>query len=296
MHPAFSVLFFTVTSGFGFGFLFWLLLAQHTSVIALTNDELILSIGAATAMFTLGLMSSSLHLANPKNAWRSFTRFASSWLSREAVFAVLTYPLLAVYVATIWFEVAYWDLVLASLLCVLLLILIYCTAMIYASLKTIPQWNNRWVISGFLCFSLASGALCLTVVVHNSLTVMITAGLLILSLLIKLGYYRHIGLPDRSSINTATGFSQASVKLFDAGHSSKNFLQREFVYEVGPKTKTLARRTSLLMAFILPALLLVWLAQPVAAALCCYLGLLLERWLFFVEAKHVIRHYYDASR
>ena len=36
---------------------------------------------------SLGLLSSVLHLANPKNAWRSFSRFRTSWLSREAVFA-----------------------------------------------------------------------------------------------------------------------------------------------------------------------------------------------------------------
>ena len=244
-------------------------------------------------------LSSTQHLANPKNAWRSFVRFRSSWLSREAVFAILGYPLFAL---TIWAMIQAWPPLVVTVLLVmsvlLILVLVYCTAMIYASLKTIPQWNTKWVPLNFLIFAVLSGVLCLGVTVdwRHPWLVIVSLVLLFIGFAAKLLYFRAIGQPTRSSINTATSFSQAQVTLFDAGHSSKNFSQREFIYEVGPKTARLARILALAFSFILPALLIGWGgggAAGIAAVVCLYLGLLLERWLFFVEAKHVVRHYYE---
>ena len=39
-----------------------------------------------------GLVSSTFHLANPRNAWRAMMRVRTSWLSREAVLAVVFFP------------------------------------------------------------------------------------------------------------------------------------------------------------------------------------------------------------
>lgn len=306
MHPAFSVLFFTVTSGFGYGFMLCLIVLQQTGLLELGPQDFLRWSLVAFALFTLGLMSSTLHLANPKNAWRSFVRFRTSWLSREGVFAILAYPILGAYVATVWFsQQGLWVNLLALVCVVLILVLLYCTAMIYASLKTIPQWHNRYVAPVFLALGLSSGLVCTGLVTNwqqpflNQVALMV----LVLSAVLKLLYFKSLGEPTRSSINTATSFSQASVSLFDAGHSSKNFLQREFVYEVGPKTTALARRSSLVLAFGIPVLLIALLWSGTLSeyaqlgawliVLSLYLGLLLERWLFFVEAKHVVRHYYD---
>ena len=312
MHPAFSVLFFTVTSGFGYGFMLCLLAARLSGYIEFGKDDFLLYSGVAAALFTVGLLSSTFHLANPKNAWRSFARFRTSWLSREGVLAVVAYPLIALYLAAIWFEgQGLWIsgllisglgmTALGVLIMLLIVAILFCTAMIYASLKTIPQWHTRIVPIAFIMFSLSSGLLCLGITSGWQIAGLrnLAVAALIASLLIKLLYFKHLGKPTRSSINTATSFSQAKVTLFDAGHSSKNFLQREFIYEVGPKTLRLARIMSLLLAFIIPAILLALAGSTIIsvgagwiAASGLYLGLLLERWLFFVEAKHVVRHYY----
>lgn len=302
MHPAFSVLFFTVTSGFGYGFMLCLLAARLSGFIEFDKGDFLLDSSVAAALFTVGLLSSTFHLANPKNAWRSFARFRTSWLSREGVLAVLGYPLIALYLLTVWFESeGLWVTAVALLAMILIIAILFCTAMIYASLKTIPQWYTRIVPAAFLIFSLSSGLLCLGIASGWQIAGLryLAVAALIASLMIKLLYFKHLGKPTRSSINTATSFSQAKVTLFDAGHSSKNFLQREFIYEVGPKTLRLARIVSLLLAFIIPALLLTLASSSIIsvgagwiAAGGLYLGLLLERWLFFVEAKHVVRHYY----
>lgn len=298
MHPAFSVLFFTVTSGFGYGFLFCLLLAKMVGWVNLPNETFFISVAVAIGLITLGLMSSTFHLANPKNAWRSFVRVRTSWLSREGVLAVLGYPLFAATLYLIWSEATASVITILSIICLgWIAAIVYCTAMIYASLKTIPQWYTPWVPTAFLIIALTSGLLCLgqATAWSSSGLVKATPLLLFASLLIKLAYYRFIGQPTRSSINTATSFSQAQVTLFDSGHSSKNFLQREFIYEVGPKTMTLARWVSLLLAFVMPAALITLSPGSLTGWLVllgAYIGLILERWLFFVEAKHVVRHYY----
>ena len=99
MHPAPSVIIFTVTAGAGYGLLFWLALARLGALApAISNTQLVVAGFIGLLLVTIGLLSSTLHLANPKNAWRSFMRFRTSWLSREAVFAVLFYP-----VTLLWF-------------------------------------------------------------------------------------------------------------------------------------------------------------------------------------------------
>ena len=298
MHPAFSVLFFTVTSGFGYGLLFCVLLSQLLGLTNLPFDRFLTIVIAATVLFTLGLLSSTQHLANPKNAWRSFVRFRTSWLSREAVLAVLGYPLFALTVLAVflqWPSIVVQGLNLLSLIWIVALV--YCTAMIYASLKTIPQWNTHWVPVAFLVFALLGGLLILGWFIEwtSQPIKLATLIIILLGVVVKLAYFRAIGQPTRSSINTATSFSQAQVTLFDAGHSSKNFSQREFIYEVGPKTTQLARRLVFVLIFALPAALISFVPENVAtliAVISAYIGLLLERWLFFVEAKHVVRHYY----
>ena len=90
MHPAFSVLIFTVTSGAGYGLLAWLGAGQllgFTQTLTV-NQQIIIGL-MAMVLVSIGLVSSTMHLTNPKNAWRSFSRFRTSWLSREAVFAIL---------------------------------------------------------------------------------------------------------------------------------------------------------------------------------------------------------------
>jgi DMSO reductase anchor subunit len=45
----------------------------------------------AALLVTLGLLSSTFHLGHPERAWRAFSQWRSSWLSREGVAAVATY-------------------------------------------------------------------------------------------------------------------------------------------------------------------------------------------------------------
>ena len=91
MHPAPSVILFSTLSGLGFGFLAFLGWGalQPSGWVAFFLWAL--GYGLAVA----GLLASTFHLGNPKNALKAFTQWRTSWLSREAWASVATLVLLA---------------------------------------------------------------------------------------------------------------------------------------------------------------------------------------------------------
>lgn len=301
MHPAFSVLVFTVMSGAGYGLMTLLVLGHINGLSQLQDSNVLLSAGILSlVMITVGLLSSTLHLANPKNAWRSFSRFRTSWLSREAVFAVLFYPAALTYLAAVWFngsEVSSIVLLSGSLAAALAMVTLFCTSMIYASLKTIRQWNSSLTPVNYIALGLMSGSLLLAAVQAaisgnlSSVLNQLALGLVVLGAVVKLIYLFWIGKPAGSTINTATGFTQASVRLLDQGHTSNGFLNNEFGYTVEANKLVRLRILMVAIAFVVPFLLLLTTSSVlvVAAALLAVAGLLVERWLFFAEARHVVR-------
>ena len=85
MHPAYSVIFFTSASGGGYFLL--TLLGVFGALGVLPPDPVLglIAFGLAFAMVTAGLLSSTFHLGHPERAWRAFSQWRSSWLSREGV-------------------------------------------------------------------------------------------------------------------------------------------------------------------------------------------------------------------
>src|SRR5216110_3893693 len=92
MNPAYSVILFTTASGAGYGLLALLGLVgfNHGPASSLWFGATALVI--ALGLITLGLLSSTFHLGRPERAWRAFSQWRSSWLSREGFLSVLTYP------------------------------------------------------------------------------------------------------------------------------------------------------------------------------------------------------------
>lgn len=307
MHPAFSVLVFTVMSGAGYGLMTLMIIGHLTGIEVLQQRDLLLTGGSiALVMVTLGLLSSTLHLANPKNAWRAFSRFKTSWLSREAVFAVLFYPFALCYLGSIWLQGSALNAVImitAVLTGVLAMVTLFCTSMIYASLKTIRQWNSSLTPVNYLMLGLMSGALILLAVQSGfsgspeTLLYAATLALIVIAAVAKSLYLFWIGKPAGSTIQTATGFTQASVRLLDQGHTANSFLNDEFGYQVAADRLLVLRLLMGVGAFVLPFMLLLWLpAVSWLAAVLAIGGLLLERWLFFAEARHVVRLFHGEQR
>lgn len=305
MKPALSVIFFTVSSGAGLGLLALLALARlFHSTPASPNWWFALVV--ALALITMGLISSTFHLANRRNAWRAFSRFRTSWLSREGVFAVLLYPLVAFYALAVAAQQRGFELVLGLLVIADCLIILYCTAMIYACLKTVPRWQTWHTRLGYPLLGLMSGALLLTALMPPAaapVAARMAVVLILLAAALKLAYFvRFAETPATApSLNEAlnlgldsnTGQPTGRVRLLDVGHTHGTFLTNEFGFELARNHASLLKLGVFFFGFVAPFVLVV-LSPKLAglAAGSALLGLLAERWLFFAEAKHVVRLYH----
>ena len=311
MHPAFSVIFFTVASGAGFGLFSLLYIADVFSLGGGFNREQLIMGGLmALALIVFGLLSSTFHLANPKNAWRAFNRFRTSWLSREGVFAVIFMPLALAYLMCIWWDAP--DVLRVSIgfvAAVLAWITVFSTGMIYACLKTIRQWHTPLVPANYLALGYASGSLLLlmgAVVAKLDTVPYLAMSALIVSVaaVLKAIYYFWIGSPSVSpTINTATGFTRAGVKLLDTGHTHGTFLTQEFGFQIARQKAGVLRIAVFVVGFGVPGLMMISIFQQPeglwAAAVALFavmLGTSVERWLFFAEARHVVNLYHGAQR
>ncbi len=311
MHPALSVIFFTVASGAGFGLFSLLYIADVFSLGGGFNrEQLIIGGLMAMALIVMGLLSSTLHLANPKNAWRAFNRFRTSWLSREGVFAMIFMPLALAYLLCIWFDApAILRIGVGFIVAVLAWITVFSTGMIYACLKTIRQWHTPLVPANYLALGYASGSLLLllgAVVAKLDTVPYLAMSALIVSVaaVLKAIYYFWIGSPSVTpTINTATGLTRAGVKILDTGHTHGTFLTQEFGFQLARKRAGILRLAVFVVGFGVPGLMLISIfRQPDAlwaaavALVAVMLGAAIERWLFFAEARHVVNLYHGAQR
>ena len=303
MYPAPSIIVFTVLSGLGYGLATWLSLGFLSPVAGATDLAWVVALGLIAA----GLLSSTLHLGNPQRAWRAFSQWRSSWLSREGVLAVLTFlPLLWVAGrAVLADEAAPVIGILAALLC---LATVACTSMIYASLRTVRAWHSPLTPACFLLFSLGGGALLALMFASwgaGRIGLLAVAALLFLALggAAKAAWTARMREPDpETSAETATGLGRiGKVRLLERPHAMENYLTTEMVYRVGRKHADTVRALAFGLAVALPVLLLLLIALGVApgllallAALSHVAGMLAERWLFFAEARHVVSNYYGA--
>src|SRR5690606_3639725 len=111
------------------------------------------------------------------------------------------------------------------------------------------------------------------------------------------------GLSAQSALGIATG--QWTVQPLDAPHTQQNYLMKEMGFVIARRHARKLRRVAVLFGFVLPValwFLSIWLPELAAAALLfagaisMTIGLLIERWLFFAEAKHTVMLYYRGDK
>lgn len=302
MHPAPSVIIFTTLSGLGFGMMALLGLGFGPSGAVA---------GPLTAFFALafaggGLMASTFHLGNPQRFLLAFTQWRSSWLSREGCVSALLMALFALY-ALGWAMSGAPSRLLGIVCAALAIAAVYCTAMIYTQLKTVPRWSTPLTPVMFFGAAAAGGALALGLA--QKLAGEVPGFGLALILLAGCGGFwsyrrgaKALTLKAAgSSPETATGQGAlGTVRLLEAPHSERNYLMNEMVGEVARGHAEKLAKIAALAGVLAPVFLFIISrdaggagAPGMALALVLHgAGVLASRWLFFAEAEHVVGLYY----
>jgi DMSO reductase anchor subunit len=311
MHPAYSVILFTTASGAGLGLLAWLALLGMLDAVPADRWLGVVGLGPAFVLVTSGLIASTAHLGRPERAWRAFSQWRTSWLSREGVMAVATaVPAGVLGVGWVGLESVDGLFAIAAALTVACAVFtLYCTGMIYASLRTIRQWYQPLTAPIYVVLGLASGAVLLQALLAAfgeaaPWSAWLAIVCVAVGAALKWAYWLRIDGELRTyTAEAATGLGHlGKVRALEPPHTQPNFVMREMGYRVARKHALKLRRLALLFAFGLPIAFLllsqtggIVLASALAAALSMAVGLVTERWLFFAEAEHVAMLYYGAD-
>ena len=297
MHPAPSMIVFTVLTGIGLGIIAW-------TGAGLADGAGWAAVVLALLLTAAGGVASIGHLARPSRAILAFTQWRSSWLSREACLLLATTGVFLVYSA-LWLLGGLRLAPLGWIAAALATATIYATAMIYAQLRAVPRWSGTPTPALFLATALTGGLLGVGAasglagaeapVVLVLLALVVTAGIAVWWQTRAAGARRGL---EGSSLETATGLAgRGRVRLFEPPHTGPNYLLREMAFQVGRARAYRIRWLGALFGYLLPIFLAIlalafgtWLLVP--ALLCHVVGMLAMRWLFFAEAEHVQALYY----
>src|SRR5215831_16603181 len=264
MHPALSIVLFTTASGAGFALLILLGLGAPLGLLPTSQGFGLTALAIAILLAAGGLVSSVFHLGRAERAWRAFSQWRSSWLSREGVCSVLTFLPAAIFgIGWVFFGTTTGLVGLCGILAAALAAgTIYCTGMIYASLKPIHQWHNSWVVPNYFALALASGFLVLHLLVR--LWAPHPIGVPLLTFLVVLAawwskerYWRFIDTTSaRSTAESATLLgTRGKVRLFESPHTEENYLLKEMGFQMGRRHRLRLRRIARITGFVVPMLL-----------------------------------------
>jgi DMSO reductase anchor subunit len=316
MHPAASVILFTTASGVGYGILS---LAPLLVAFGILPDEDRWLGGAlmlpALGLVTVGLLSSTFHLGHPERAWRALSQWKSSWLSREGVMAILSYPPTLAYTYA-WVSLGSVDgpWVWAGFATVLTALgMMFTTGMIYRSLKPVPAWATDWTVTGYLTLGPLTGLAVIIAIasgfgLHPVRFQAVAIVFVLAAAIAKNAYWARLQAAwDDHAQNAGAAIASPgnTVRSIEWPHTEANYVLKEMGYGVARKHAEKLRRITRNLLLVAPAIVfcllpsllplpyLIWAVIP--GAVLTLAGVAIERWLFFAEAKHVVSLYYGVE-
>lgn len=323
MNPAFSVVFLTTLIGMGQGLFLALYTQQIYSIIKVletggnaefyTNGSLL-----ALILLICGLLASFFHLGHPERAWRSATKWRTSWLSRE----VITLPACMFFIFLYGlFQYLEWNsplftlgaitvditLIVGFVATILTFLLFISTGMIYACMRFLQEWHTPLTVLNYILLGSASGFTLATAVAfhyapqflsfYTGWAIFLTAMAFLFRMI---SLIRNQNIRYKSNLKTAIGIRHNKITQKSMGAMGGTFNTREFFHHKSRAFIKSIKWLFILFTFIVPAIILfISLVQHshqllVAAVVIQYLGLVMERWYFFAEANHPQNIYYQS--
>jgi sulfite dehydrogenase (quinone) subunit SoeC len=295
MHPAFSVIFFTVVSGSGYGLLFAAAIALAFDPHLLSRNEALLAVFVGAVLAAAGLTSSMLHLGQPQRAWRALSQWRSSWLSREGVAALASFLPITALLWLLWSGAdGGFMRGFALLLAVLAVVTVLCTARIYTSLKTIHAWHNPYVLPGYLLLGLLAGIAWLQLIfsfsapaasavvdphfmllpppnhgMSHSIGALLIGAIAPTAAYWKFAYWRFIDQAGATAtVESATGLGRfGAVRAAEGPHTEANYLTNEMGFVLARKHARRLRAIALILLGGVPLLLSILLMVPATASI-----------------------------
>jgi len=168
----------------------------------------------------------------------------------------------------------------------------------------------------YTIFALMSGAVIFNAIlsVMGSVDLNVTALTCLLcmwGLILKRRYWsfidttRHSATPESATGLGQLGENTGKVSQFEAPHSSENYLLKEMGFVVARNHALKLRKLASILGFWLPFLFcglsivsnhnMTGTLLSVLAVVSLCIGMVIERWLFFAQARHVVTLYYGAD-
>jgi len=201
---------------------------------------------------------------------------------------------------------------------------VFCTARIYTSLPPIPAWRGPLVLPGYFLFAGTTGLalwLALSGILLGVPSLFAAPSLAVLALataLLKWRYWHDIDAIEMPSTARMTGLDRiGETRSFEAPHTEANYLTREMGFQFARRHARVLRASVLValgvvavigvLSFALPS----FAVRPFAVAgtagglgafgvvmlvfgtLLALLAAMVERWLFFAQARHMVMAYYE---
>jgi len=313
VNPAYSAILFTTLSGAGYGLLAVLGLFGAGTGVPAHRGLGLAGIVVALAMITAGLLASASQLGHPERAWRVLSQWRTSWLSRQAIFAAGTYlPALAL----LWG----WTVdgridgpvrLIAVIVIVLSLYTVYCSGMLYATLRPIRAWFNPNTVLVFLVFAVWTGSLWFNLLtqifgLHTPVIGLFVMLMAFAAWFLKRRYWvfldsHPVWVPTENALGLA---GTGPARLFAPAATQETYVQREMGYRVARDHARKLRVVAFFTYALVPLAVTMltqdgppWLAitGALVALVSGMTGALIERWLFFAEAKHTAMLYFGAG-
>ncbi len=323
MHPAFSVIFLTTLIGAGQGLFLAMVTGQLYAIARFlpVQADQFYAVGSLVALLLLaaGLVSSFFHLGRPERAWRTATKWRTSWLSREVIVLPVVIALVAAYGVVHWMG---WNqplfrvgeslrvdltLILGVLGTLASFALFVCTAMIYGGVRFIQEWHTPFTVTNFTFLGAASGfmlAAAYSAWIGNPLVTFFGTWAVLLTLMGMASRMAHLiqnaQIKPKSTVQTAIGVRHTVIAQKAQGATGGSFNTREFFHGQSQSTVERMRLIFLVLVFPVPIFLIgaaYVIASPILPILAFTVqlaGLMAERWSFFAEARHPQNLYYQS--